>query len=90
MMQNHKNPQHQLPRNRPKRLRLTFVVSGDEAKDVFVPQHDSLVELGLTEPTSFFARGEDFDGHVLPAPTPAPHRPETTLPDALLVRNGFV
>ncbi len=29
---------------------LTFVIGGDKSQDVFMSQHDSLVDLSLTEP----------------------------------------
>lgn len=67
---------------------LTFVVGSDEAQDVLVSQHDSLVDLGLPEPGALLAGGEDLHGHFLPTPLPPPHLPEAALPDALLQDDG--
>ena len=66
----------------------TFVVGGDEAQDVLVPQHDRLVDLGLPEPGALLPGREDLDGDLLAAPLPPPHLAEAPLPDALLQDDG--
>ena len=40
------------------RRSLTLVVGGDEAQDVFVAQHDRLVDLHLPEPGALVSGGE--------------------------------
>lgn len=66
----------------------TFVVSSNEAQDVFVSEHDGLVNLCLAEPRPLVPGGEDLHRHVLPSPPPPPHLPKPTLPDALLQDDG--
>lgn len=66
----------------------TFVVCGDEAEDILVPEHDGLVDLGLPKPRAFLSGGEDLDGHLLSSPLAPPHLSEAALPDALLQDDG--
>ena len=42
-----------------------------------MPEHDGLVDLGLSEPGLLVAGREDLDGDVLAAPTSAPHFAES-------------
>lgn len=51
---------------------LTLVVSSNEAQDVFVPQHDCLVNLCLPKPGPLVSGGEDFHSYILPTPFPTP------------------
>lgn len=67
---------------------LTFVVGGDEAEDVLVPQHHGLIDLSLSEPGALLSGGEDLDGHLLSSPLAPPHLPEAALPNALLQDDG--
>ena len=66
----------------------TFVVSGNEAQDVLVSQHDCLINLCLTKPRPLVSGGEDLHRHVLSSPLPPPHLPESTLPNGLLQDDG--
>ena len=61
----------------------TFVVGSDKIQNVFVSQHDRLVDFRLAETGAFFAGREDFDGHVLAAPASSPDLAESTLADHL-------
>lgn len=70
------------------RRSLTFVVSSDEAQNVLVSQHHSLVDLSLAEPGALLTGGEDLHSHLLPTPLTPPHFPETPLSDALLEDDG--
>ena len=65
-------------------MRPTFVVGGDEAEDVLVPQHDSLVDLRLPEPRTLLTSVEDLDSHILTPPPPSPHLPITPFADDLV------
>ncbi len=67
---------------------LTFIVSSDEAQNVLVSQHHSLVDLSLAEPGALLTGGEDLHGHLLTTPFTPPHLPKTPLPDALLEDDG--
>ena len=54
-------------------MRPTFVVGGDEPKDVVMSEHDRLVDLALARPRPLVSAAEDLDGHVLAAPVAQPH-----------------
>lgn len=68
--------------------RLTFVVGSNEAQDVLVPQHDSLVDLCLSEPGALLSRGENLHRNLLATPFPPPNFAKAALPDALLEDDG--
>lgn len=59
----------------------TFIISRDEAENVFVSQHNRLVDFSFAEPGALLSRGEDLHGDVLSAPSSAPHLAEPTLAD---------
>lgn len=63
---------------------LTFVVSSNEAQDILMSQHHSLVDLSLTEPGALLSGRENLDSHLLAAPFAAPHLTKTPLPNAFL------
>lgn len=56
----------------------TFVVSSYEAQDIFMAEHDCLIDFGLAEPGSLLSRWEDLHRHVTTPPTSTPHLSETT------------
>lgn len=58
---------------------VTFVVSGNESQNVFMPQHHRLVNFGLTEPRALFARAENLYGHILTPPSASPNLAEPSL-----------
>ena len=51
-------------------------------KYVFVPQHNGLIDLGLTEPRNLFRCKEDLDCDVFIAPLSLPHLTVTAFPNA--------
>lgn len=67
---------------------LTFIICCNEAQDVFVAQHDCLVDLGLSEPRALLSGGEDLHSHVSSSPLPSPHLAETPLSNDLLQHDG--
>lgn len=71
-----------------KKIQSTFVIRGDEAQDVLVPQHDRLVDLGLSEPGALLPGREDLDRHVSAAPLPSPHLPKAAFSYDLLQNDG--
>jgi len=68
-------------------LFCTFVVSSYKAQDVFMAEHDGLIDLSLTEPGALLSGWEDLHGHVTTPPTASPHLPETPFADDLLEDN---
>ena len=66
------------------RGRFTFVVGGDEAQDVLVPQHHRLVDFCFPEPGAFLTGREDLHSHVTPTPSAAPHLPKAAFANDLL------
>lgn len=66
----------------------TFVISTNEAQDVLVSEHDSLINLCFPEPGPLVPRGEDLNSNILSSPLAPPHLPKTALPDALLQDDG--
>lgn len=66
----------------------TFVISSNKAQDVFVPEHDSLIDLSFTEPRALVPGREDLNCHVLAPPLAAPHLAVSTFSDGLLQDNG--
>lgn len=67
---------------------LTFVISSDEAQNVLMSQHDSLVDLSLTEPGALLAGREDLHSHLLTTPFTPPYLPKTPFPNAFLEDDG--
>lgn len=67
---------------------VTFVVGSNEAKDVFMAQHDRLVYLCFPEPRPLFARGEYFHSHVATSPAATPHFSKAALANNLLQNDG--
>ena len=76
------------PCPRPPARPLTFVVRRNESQDVFVPQHDGLVDLGLSKPGALLSGREDLHGHVPAPPLPPPYFAEASFPDDLLQDDG--
>lgn len=67
---------------------LTFVVCCDEAQDVLMPEHDSLVDFSLAEPGALLSGREDLHSHVSSSPLPSPHLPKAALPYYFLQHDG--
>lgn len=67
---------------------LTFIVSCNESQDVFVSQHDCLVDLCFSEPGAFLSGWEDLHGHISSSPLPPPHFTKPTFTDDLLQHDG--
>lgn len=65
----------------------TFVVSGDESQDVFVAEHDRLIDLRFPEPGPLLSGGEDLHRYVSAPPASSPHLSETTFTDDFLEDN---
>ena len=61
---------------------LTFVVGSYKAEDVFIPQHNGLVDLHFSEPRTFVARWKNFDGHGLSSPAALPYLAEPSFANA--------
>lgn len=64
-----------------KNLKVTFVISSNKSEDIFVSQHDSLINLGFAEPGAFLSGAEDFDCNVLTVPATAPYLAEAAFTD---------
>ncbi len=62
----------------------TFVVSGYEAQDVFMAEHDGLIDFSLTEPGALLSGRENLHRYVTAPPTSSPHLAETPLTNNLL------
>lgn len=65
----------------------TFVVSGDESQDVFVAEHDRLIDLCFPKPGPLLSGGEDLHRYVSAPPASSPHLSETTFTDDFLEDN---
>lgn len=50
----------------------TLVVGSNKAQDVFVSQHNRLIDFCLPKPGSLVSGGEDFHSHIFPAPFSTP------------------
>lgn len=50
----------------------TLVISSNKAQDVFVSQHNRLVNFCLPKPGPFVSGGEDFHSYIFPAPFSTP------------------
>lgn len=67
---------------------ITFIVSSNKSKDVFVAQHDRLVYLCFPEPRPFFTRRENLHSHITTPPAATPHFPKPALANNLLQNDG--
>lgn len=72
---------------KPIRFENTFVVSSNETKDVFMSQHNCLINFCLTKPRSFISGGEYFHSHIFPTPSSMPDLTKSTFSYYLLKYN---
>lgn len=66
-----------IPRHDPQH---TLVISGDKAQDVFVPQHNRLINFCLPKPGPLVSGGEDFHSYIFSAPFSTPDFAKSAFP----------
>lgn len=65
----------------------TFVVSSYKTQDVFMAEHDCLIDFCFPEPGSLLPGWEDLHSYVTTPPTSTPHLSKTTFTDDFLEDN---
>lgn len=65
----------------------TFVVSSYKTQDVFMAEHDCLIDFCFPEPGSLLPGREDLHSYITTPPTSTPHLSKTTFTDNFLEDN---